>query len=235
MDAVQGQPRIRLYDGEGDLLLEADRRVDRVILLPSGDPHRASQQRDRIRIQWGQHLLADVGAGRYRTLVCAVNDTDNSHGLIGELVELMTDSHWSLRSITSYAHVLHTSLAAHAPSDREPLVLKFDLHRVLIMALLRPQGQRCFTLDDLARGFRTITEMLMGRRERWPVASVSFLGAKANHLIGPGGREPTFESVLRTMHHAGFRGDVYPSPGMWELAPAGVYATYPFPDAEPGG
>jgi hypothetical protein len=37
--------------------------------------------------------------------------------------------------------------------------------------------------------------------------------------------------VLRTMFEAGYRGDVFPSVGMWELAPTGVFATYPFPDS----
>ena len=73
--------------------------------------------------------------------------------------------------------------------------------------------------------------MLSGRRERHPVASVSFLGAKSNRLVGPDGGEPSFESVLRVMHESGFRGDVYPSLKMWELAPTGVFASYPFPES----
>jgi hypothetical protein len=62
------------------------------------------------------------------------------------------------------------------------------------------------------------------------VASVSFLGAKSNRLVGPEGQEPSFESVLRTMFNAGYRGDVYPCFGMWELAPTGAFACYPFPE-----
>ena len=85
--------------------------------------------------------------------------------------------------------------------------------------------------SDLARGFKTVTKMLAGRRERWPVSSVSFLGAKSNRLVGPDDQEPSFESVLRVMFEAGYRGDVYPSLGMWELAPTGVFASYPFPDS----
>ena len=42
---------------------------------------------------------------------------------------------------------------------------------------------------------------------------------------------PSFEKVLTTMHDVGYRGDVYPSVRMWELAPTGVFATYPFPDS----
>ena len=53
-----------------------------------------------------------------------------------------------------------------------------------------------------------VTKMLAGRRDRWPVSSASFIGAKSNRLSGPDDREPSFESVLRTMHEAGYRGDV---------------------------
>jgi hypothetical protein len=222
----------RLYDDEGDLLVQADRRSDRVILLPAGDARAASRDRDRIRIMWGQHLLADLVAGHYRTVICGVNDTDNSHGIIGELFELIQTSQWSLHSATSFAKMFHKSVSIHAAEDREPYILKFDLDRVLILALLRPVGRDHFVLDDLARGFQTVTKMLAGRRERWPVTSVSFLGAKSNRLIEkPGGPEPSFESVLRVMYESGYRGDVYPSLGMWELAPTGVFASYPFPES----
>ncbi len=220
-----------LYDDEGDLLLEADQRADRVILLPSGDPRHASRDPDRIRIQWGQHLLADLVAGRYRTAVCAVNDADNTHGIVGELLQLVSTSQWNVKTATAYARMFHESVAVHAPDDREPYILKFDLDRLLIMAVLRPRDQEHFTLDDLSRGFQTVAKMLAGRRGRWPVASVSFLGAKSNRLIDAGDREPSFESVLRAMFDAGYRGDVYPSLGMWELAPTGAFASYPFPDS----
>jgi hypothetical protein len=63
------------------------------------------------------------------------------------------------------------------------------------------------------------------------VASVSFLGAKSNRLVDAEGREPSFESVLRTMFEAGYRGDVYPSLAMWNCAPTGIFAAYPFPDS----
>jgi hypothetical protein len=230
-----GQPAIeesevRFYDGEGDAALRADKRSDCVILLPSGDPRRASRDRDRIRIQWGQHLLADLVAGQYRTAICAVNDVDNTRGIVGELLKLVATSQWNLETATAYARMFYESVLM-APDDRQPYVLKFDLDRLLIMAILRPRDRDHFTLDDLSRGFQTVAKMLEGRRERWPVASVSFLGAKSNRLIGPDGREPSFESVLRTMFEAGYRGDVYPSLGMWERAPTGVYANYPFPES----
>ena len=85
---------------------------------------------------------------------------------------------------------------------------------------------------DLSRGFQTITKMLHGRADRLPVCSVSFLGAASNRLReDTDDREPTFESVLRTMHEAGYRGDVYASPKMWEHGSVGVFATYPFPES----
>src|SRR5262245_59128586 len=103
-------PAPRLYDEEGDLLLEADRRSDRVILLPSGDPRKANPTRDRIRIQWGQHLLTDVLARRYRTLVCGVNPDDNSRGMIGELAALVPTSQWNADSITTHARTFAKSI-----------------------------------------------------------------------------------------------------------------------------
>ncbi len=230
-NSTRHESELWLYDDEGDLLLEADKRADRVVLLPSGDPRHASRDPDRIRIQWGQHLLADLVAGRYRTAVCAVNDADNTHGIVGELLQLVPTSQWNVKTATAYARMFHESVAVHAPEDREPYVLKFDLDRLLIMAILRPRDRDHFTLDDLSRGFQTVAKMLTGRRERWPVASVSFLGAKSNQLVDTDGREPSFESVLRTMFEAGYRGDVYPSLGMWELAPTGAFASYPFPDS----
>ncbi len=230
-DPAATERTIRIYDDEGDALVEADRRSNRVILLPSGDVMAAPTDRDRIRIQWGQHLLADLMADRYRTVICGVNDVDNSRGILGELLELVTTSQWTVRSATSYAKVFHESVALHAAGDREPFILKYDLDRLLILGILRPQGRDHFTLDDLSRAFRTVAKMLAGRRERLPVASVSFLGAKSNRLVGSDGEEPSFESVLRSMFESDYRGDVYPSLAMWEIAPTAVFATYPFPES----
>ncbi|MHC4427235.1 MAG: hypothetical protein ACYS0D_01340 [Planctomycetota bacterium] len=230
VDPVTDEPEVRLYDGEGDVLLQADKRSDCVIILPSGDARRASKDRDRIRIQWGQHLLADLVAGQYRTAICAVNDVDNARGIVGELLKLVATSQWNVETATAYARMFHESVLM-SPEDQQPYVLKFDLDRLLIMAILRPRDRDHFTLDDLSRGFQTVAKMLAGRRERWPVASVSFLGAKSNRLLDADGREPSFESVLRTMFDAGYRGDVFPSLGMWERSPTGVYASYPFPES----
>ena len=221
----------RMYDDEGDLLVQADERSDRVILLPSGDPREASCERDEIRIQWGQHLLSDLCAGRYRTLVCGVNDVDNSHGIIGEVLQLIQTSQWTLKSATSYAKVFHESVTLHAVDDQEPFVLKYDLDSLLILGLLRPKGRDHFTLDDLRRGFRTVAKMIHERRDRWPAATVSFLGGKSNRLRDEDGREPSFEAVLRIMHEAGYREDVYPPVTMWEMAPTAVFARYPFPES----
>ncbi|MCI0366229.1 MAG: hypothetical protein L0Y44_13825 [Phycisphaerales bacterium] len=216
----------RLYDEEGDLLLEADRRADRVILLPSGDPRKASTDRDRIRIQWGQHLLADLLARRYRTLVCGVNTDDNSRGIIGELAGLLPTSQWNADSITQYARTFAKSLGKD-----DVIVLKYDMDLVTVLALLRPPGRDHFTLESLKRGIRIVAQMVETRYDRLAVASVSFLGAKSNRLIGRDEREPSFETVLRTMFESGYRGDVFPSLGMWEVAPTGVFASYPFPNS----
>jgi hypothetical protein len=222
---------IRLYDGGADALLGTESFPERVSLLP-GAPGRADSA-GRVRILWGQDMLRDVVEGRYRAVVCGVNDQDNSHGIVAQLVHLVTTSQWSERSVTSYAKMFQESVSVHAAHDREPYVLKYDLDSLLVLALLRPKGRDAFTLGDLSRGFRTITKMLQGRSERLPVCSVSFLGARSNRLINGGGpraeHEPSFESVLKTMHEAGFRGDIYPSPQLWNHGHIGVFPHYPFP------
>lgn len=220
---------MKLYDGEGELLLPSELAADKVTLLPQGDERQAGA---RIRILWGQDMLRDVLEGRYRAVVCGVNNEDNSRGIITQLVELITTSQWTPRSVTSYAKMFHESATIHAAMDREPYVLKFDLDSVLLLAILRPKGKEHFTLEDLSVGFRTIVKMLTGRRERLPVASVSFLGANSNRLLDQRtGQEPSFEAVLRVMHEGGYRGDVYPAPQMWRFGHVGVFPRYPFPSS----
>jgi len=214
----------KIYDDEGDRLLNAEQMADRVILLPAGDPRDAGAADDRIRIQWGQHLLADLLSRRYRTLICGVNPQDNSHGIVGTLSELLPASQWNAASITQNARTFANSI-----SENEVLVLKYDMDAVEVLALLRPPGRDVFYLEDVHKGFKKIAQMIHGRYDRLPVASVSFLGAKSNRLVDNKGNEPSFEAVLRTMYEAGYRGDVYPSLGMWETAPSGVFASYPFP------
>ena len=221
------EPPVRLYEGEADGLLSSETAPDRVTLLP-GAGGRVSPN-ERLRIMWGQDMLRDLVDGRYRTVICGVNAVDNSHGMISQLCELITTSQWSARSVTSYARMFQESVSIHAASDKEPYVLKFDLDSVLILALLRPSGKDHFTIEDLGRGFATVTKMLHDRRERLPVASVSFLNARANRLVGAGRSEPSFESVLQTMYASGFRGDVYPSPAMWHSGNVGVFPSFPFP------
>jgi hypothetical protein len=220
--------RVRLYDGDAESILRSEMFADRVSLLPGPGGKLAPDK--RLRILWGQDLLRDVLDGRYRTIICGVNDHDNSHGIIAQLCELVQASQWSARTVTSYAQVFQQSVGVHAAHDREPYVLKFDLDSLLILAILRPKGRTHFTLDDLSRGFVTCSKMLRERRERLPVASVSFLNARVNTLRGPDGKEPSFEAVLQTMYHAGFRGDVYASPAMWRFAHVGVFPSYPFPE-----
>lgn len=223
---------LRLYDGDTDNLVTAELAPERVTLLPGtgGVPTAgALSASERLRIMWGQDMLRDVLDGRYRAIVCGVNDSDNSHGIIAQLVDLIQTSQWSSRSVTSYAKMFQDSVAIHAARDREPYVLKYDLDSLLVLGILRPKGRDHFTIDDLSRGFATVSKMLNDRRDRLPVASVSFLNARANRLVDAGGREPSFETVLRTMYNSGFRGDVYAAPGMWKVGHVGVFPSYPFP------
>jgi len=220
---------IRIYNGDGDRLVEAPSSGPRVTMIPSGDPRAVSGQR-ALRLQWGQHLLDDLVEGRYRTVVCGVNDADNAHGVLGELLKLIPTSQWSLSSATSYARMFRGAVNLHARDDREPYVLKFDLDRLLILALLRPADRDHFTLEDIYRGFRTVSRMLEGRKDRQPVCSVSFLGAKSNRLQDAHGHEPSLEAVLDAMHQAGFAGDVYPPITLWDVPHTAVFATYPFPE-----
>lgn len=222
-------PSLRLYDGEGDQLMAVSVRGDHVTLLPEAPT--TIDKHGRIRVMWGQQMLPDLLAGRYRAVVCGVNAEDNSHGIIAQLVDLTTTSQWTNKSVTSYARMFSDSVSIHAAKDKEPYVLKYDLDSVLILALLRPKGRTFFTLDDMARGFQTVVKMLQGRRERLPVASVSFLGARSNRLVVSEAdmREPSFETVMRTMYQAGYQGDVYPAPGLWGVGHIGVFPSYPFP------
>lgn len=225
--SIKEDVQIKLYDGGAEDLMDSDLAPDRVSLLPGATGKLVPGE--RIRILWGLDMLRDVLDGRYRAVICGVNDADNSHGIIAQICDLVATSQWTARSVTSFAKMFHGSVAIHAASDKEPYVLKFDLDSVLILALLRPAGRDHFTLEDLGRGFETISKMLHDRRERLPVASVSFLHARANKLRGSDGQEPTFESVLRTMYGAGYRGDVFVSPALWRFGHVGVFPSYPFP------
>lgn len=211
----------KIYEGDGDQLMIDQQLDERLIIIPDTKPTSKPDTSKRIRIMWGQHLLDDLLAGRYRSLVCAVNPEDNSHGIISQLATLLPTSQWSPRSITDYAKRF---------SHREQVaVLKYDMDAVEVLALLRPSQHEHLTLSDLSEGFQIVTEMVRRKTQRLPVTSVSFLGAHANQLVDKSQREPTFETVLREMHEAGFTGDVYPAPWMWESAPTAVFARYPFP------
>lgn len=223
---------LRLYEADAENLIPSDLAPQRVTLLRGATSGytRPEDAAERIRIMWGQDLLRDLLDGRYRTVVCGVNDADNARGIITSLCDLVSTSQWTSRSVTSYADNFHRSAGVHAAGDKEPYVLKFDLDTLLILAILRPRGRDHFTLTDLSRGFKTITKMVRDRRERQPIATVSFLSAKANRLLDHNLREPSFEAVLKTMYESGFRGDVYTAPEMWEFGHVGVFPSYPFPE-----
>lgn len=212
-----------IYDGEGDRLMETQDVIDGIILLPDASDYRHPDGQRRLRIMWGQSLLEDLLAGRYRSLVCAVNAKDNGHGIITELAHHLITSQWDEQSITQRAEQFSTG------DSKSVKVIKYDMDAVEVLALLRPTSHDRLDTDDLATGFKIVTEMIRARRQRLPSATVSFLGARTNALRDENGVEPSFETVLRIMHESGYVGDVYPAPGMWELAPTAVYARYPFP------
>ena len=220
-------PHAAIYDGDGDALVTDQHLSEKLVLVPDGKPTSRPDSTRRLRLMWGQHLLDDLLAGRYRSLVCAVNVQDNSHGIIGQLATLLPTSAWTPDAITEHARRY---------GDREQTaVVKFDMDVLEVLALLRPAGSETMSLADLSHGFEIVAEMVRTRTDRRPTASVSFLGARANRLVGDDGQsEPSLETVLRTMHEAGFGGDVYPSPRMWDSQPTAVYARYPFPDAIDG-
>jgi hypothetical protein len=212
-----------VYEGPGDDLMEQVDVGNRIILLPDMPPaQRGPDQCPRIRIMWGQRLIDDLLAGRYRTLVCAVNAKDNSHGFINLLAQQLATSQWREEIITSHAK--------HFVQPHAVRIVKFDMDRVEVLGILRPGKHEHMTLDDLATGFQMICAMLQCRPERSPVASVCFVGARANQLVDHEGKEPSFETVLNLMYRQGYRGDVYPAPWMWEHAPVGVFPRYPFPE-----
>jgi hypothetical protein len=220
---VENSNTLQVYDGDGDQLMARDRgdRIDRITLIPDALPGRVPDRTPRLRIMWGQHLLEDLLAGRYRSLLCAVNTRDNSHGIIAQLAALLPTSQWDEKSITGYA-------AHFAAGDRKIKVLKFDMDMVEVLAVLRPAEMPYLTLPHLASAMRIVADMTNSQPRRRPSASVSFLGAHANMLTDGKRGEPSFETVLRTMYDAGYTGDVFPPPVLWHVGEVAVFARYPF-------
>ena len=214
----------RIYEAGADQAVVDMNVPQKLLILPDASPSSKPETTPRIRIPWGQHLLDDLLAGRYHSVVCAVNPDDNSHGIIGQLATLLPTSQWTPKTITDYAKQF-------AENDKVS-VLKYDMDAVEVLALLRPASHEHLTLDDLSEGFGVVTEMIRRRTSRLPTASVSFLGARSNRLVdAESGHEPSFEAVLRAMYEAGYTGDVYPAPWMWESYPTALYARYPFPQS----
>ncbi|MCC7351384.1 MAG: hypothetical protein IT446_12525 [Phycisphaerales bacterium] len=216
-------PAPRIYEGDGDRLMAGSPpdANERLIIVPDALPSKTPDPTSRIRIMWGQHLLEDLLAGRYRSLICAVNAQDNRSGIIAQLAALLPSSQWDQTSISEYARQF-------SAGPGRVKVLKYDMDAVEVLAILRPAGQENLSLPDLSSAFKVIVGMLDRRTNRLPCASVSFLGARANQLLDANGREPAFESVLNTMYQAGYSGDVYPSPAMWHTSQVGLFARYPF-------
>lgn len=218
------QAQGHIYDGGLDSVVTESLASDKLVIVPDTKPTPEADRSRRLRIMWGQYLLDDIVAGRYRSLVCAVNPEDNERGIIGRIANLLPTSHWSVRAITEHARQF--------AAQERVTVLRYDMDVVEILAILRPAGQDHLTLDNLAHGFQMVSEMIRRKSERRPAASVSFLGSSRNPLIDPSNNaEPSYETVLRTMHEAGFAGDVYPAPWMWEMGDTALFARYPFPDS----
>ena len=71
---------VRLYDDDADALMRTEQFPKRVSLLPP-DSGRRIEPGARLRILWGQDMLRDILDGRYRTVVCGVNEEDYAHGI----------------------------------------------------------------------------------------------------------------------------------------------------------
>jgi hypothetical protein len=212
-----------IYDGEGDrLMLGLANSNERLVVLPDTVPSREPDPRPHLRVMWGQHLLEDLLAGRYHSVVCGVNTVDNSVSTIGRLAKLLPTSQWDAQSITDHAR--------RFGEMRTVTVIKYDMDAVEVLALLRPKGKECLTLEDLQLAFKMVAEMVHRKPQRLPSASVSFLGSRTNPLRNADGSEPSLEAVLRMMYRTGYLGDVYPAPSMWESGTP-VYARYPFPQS----
>ena len=126
--------RPRFYDGDGDILMQrSELEQEPLLLVPDSPPSKLPDTAPRIRIMWGQHLLEDLLAGRYRTLVCAVNAEDNSHGIISQLASLLPTSQWDRNTITDHARQF-------SAVGEKVKVLKYDMDTVEVLAVGYPTG-----------------------------------------------------------------------------------------------
>src|SRR5262249_27310418 len=136
-----------IYDGAGDDLAGQMDATNGLTLLPDAPPvQRDPDKTERIRILWGQRLIDDLIAGRYRGLVCAVNAKDNSHGIISALAEKLPTSQWRESMITEFAR--------HFVQPHNVTVVKFDMDRVKVLGLRRPAAPEHLPFRGLAPGFR---------------------------------------------------------------------------------
>ena len=118
----------RICDGDQLMQKTDGEAADMIILFPDAMPSEIPDPKRKLRIMWSQHLLEDLLAGRYRSLVCAVNPEDNSHGLISQLAELLPTSQWSEEPITECARQFSSGPAMVK-------VLKFDMDAVEVLAI----------------------------------------------------------------------------------------------------
>jgi len=131
---------------------------------------------------WGQKLRDDLLAGRYRSLICAVNAQEIRHDIIAQVADLLPTSQWTEQMITSHARQF--------VQPRHATVAKHDLDVIGVLALLRPREHAHLSLEDVARGFKIVAERIRRKTSRLPTTSVSILGAHANLLVEEQGKEP---------------------------------------------
>jgi len=216
------QRECHIYEGPGDDLATHLDNGNRIVLVPDSPTiQREPDAVEHIRIMWGQRLIDDLIGCRYRSLICAVNANDNSHGIISLVASRLPSSQWDDEMITRHAR--------RYVQPKRVTIVKFDMDPVEVLALLRPADHETMTIQDICTGFRIVSAMLRNHPQWMPAASCCFLGARANKLLDPSGHEPSFERVLGAMYDSGYRGDVYPAPWMWESAST-VFPRYPFPD-----
>src|SRR5688572_11209756 len=169
-DQLQRERTYHIYEGPGDDLAQQLDNGNRIVLVPdSPTVQREPDAVEHIRIMWGQRLIDDLIGLRYRSLICAVNANDNSHGIISLVASQLPGSQWDEDMITRHAR--------RFVQPRRVTVVKFDMDPVEVLALLRPADHDHMTMEDIAGGFRIVSAMLRNHPQWMPAASCCFLGA----------------------------------------------------------
>src|SRR5687767_15963863 len=95
------ETRPQMYDGQGDALMEMEHEelADRITIMPDALPSKTPDETPRARIMWGEPLPEDLLAGRYRSLVCAVDADDNRRRINTQLAAVLPTSQCDEASI----------------------------------------------------------------------------------------------------------------------------------------